>query len=211
MPALLRVVSLVVVLALHGVVGAPLAGAQDWTRFRGPNGSGVSDADTVPTRWTDNDYNWKVSLPGIGHSSPVIWGDKIFLISAFDDTATRLVLCLRATDGQIEWQREYTSTPHTKHQLNSFASSTPCVDEERVYVTWTAPEEFTLLALDHEGNEVWRRNLGPFVSQHSGGASPVDAQARGTVRRRQEPTHALAARPARARLPDLADDPHLTP
>ncbi|HEX5447323.1 MAG TPA: PQQ-binding-like beta-propeller repeat protein [Pirellulales bacterium] len=149
------------------------AGAQDWTRFRGPNGSGVSDAQTVPTQWSEKDYNWKVSLPGIGHSSPVIWGDKIFLISAFDDTATRLVLCLRADDGQIEWQREYPSTPHSKHQLNSFASSTPCVDEERVYVTWTAPEEFTLLALDHQGNEVWRRNLGPFVSQHSGGASPV--------------------------------------
>ena len=149
------------------------AGAQDWTRFRGPNGSGVSDAETVPVKWTEEDYNWKVALPGVGHSSPVVWGDKIFLISAFDDTATRLVLCLRAADGQIEWQREYPSTPHTKHQLNSFASSTPCVDEERVYVTWTAPEEFTLLALDHEGNEVWRRNLGPFVSQHSGGASPV--------------------------------------
>ncbi|HEX7450536.1 MAG TPA: PQQ-binding-like beta-propeller repeat protein [Pirellulales bacterium] len=151
----------------------PAARGQDWTRFRGPNGSGVSDAETVPTEWTEKDYNWKVSLPGIGHSSPVIWGDKIFLISAFDETATRVVLCLRASDGQIEWQREYSSTPHTKHQLNSFASSTPCVDEERVYVTWTAPDEFTLLALDHEGHEVWRRNLGAFVSQHSGGASPV--------------------------------------
>lgn len=153
--------------------GALPVSAQDWTRFRGPNGTGVSDADSVPAKWTEDDYNWKVTLPGIGHSSPVVWGDKLFLIGAFDDTATRMVLCVRASDGQIEWQREYASTPHTKHPLNSFASSTPCVDEERVYVTWTAPEEFTLLALDHEGNEVWRRNLGPFVSQHSGGASPV--------------------------------------
>lgn len=160
-------------LALVVAANARPACAQDWTRFRGPNGTGVSDADTVPAEWTEQDYNWKVALPGIGHSSPVIWGDKIFLISAFDDTATRLVVCLRASDGQIEWERKYPSTPHTKHQLNSFASSTPCVDEERVYVTWTAPEEFTLLALDHDGNEIWRRNLGPYVSQHSGGSSPV--------------------------------------
>lgn len=162
-----------VCLALVIAAYALPARAQDWTRFRGPNGTGVSDADTVPAEWTEQDYNWRIALPGIGHSSPVVWGDKIFLISAFDDTATRLVVCLRASDGQIEWERKYPSTPHTKHQLNSFASSTPCVDEERVYVTWTAPEEFTLLALDHDGNEIWRRNLGPYVSQHSGGASPV--------------------------------------
>jgi outer membrane protein assembly factor BamB len=147
--------------------------AQEWTRFRGPNGTGVSDATTVPATWSEKDYNWKAELPGIGHSSPVIWGDRIFLTSAFDDTATRLVLCLSAADGSIIWQREYKSTPHGKHQLNSFASSTPCVDEERLYVTWTSPEENTLLALDHDGQDVWRRDLGPYTSQHSGGTSPV--------------------------------------
>jgi hypothetical protein len=110
--------------------------AQEWTRFRGPNGTGVSDATTVPATWSEKDYNWKAELPGIGHSSPVIWGDRIFLTSAFDDTATRLVLCLSAADGSIIWQREYKSTPHGKHQLNSFASSTPCVDEERLYASF---------------------------------------------------------------------------
>jgi outer membrane protein assembly factor BamB len=147
--------------------------AQEWTRFRGPNGSGVSDAMTVPAQWTDEDLNWKVSLPGIGHSSPVLWGDKIFLISAFEDTATRLVLCLRASDGQIVWQRKYSSSLHTKHAFNSFASSTPCVDAERVYCCWSTPDEYALLALDHTGNEVWRANLGPYVSQHSCGVSPI--------------------------------------
>lgn len=149
------------------------AGAQEWTRFRGPNGTGVSDATTVPVKWSEKDYNWRAELPGVGHSSPVIWGDRIFLTSAFDDTATRVALCLSAADGTIIWQREFPSTPHEKHQLNSFASSTPCVDEERLYVTWTSPEENTLIALDHDGNDVWHRNLGPYVSQHSGGSSPV--------------------------------------
>lgn len=147
--------------------------AQEWTRFRGPNGEGVSDATTVPAQWNDRDVNWRVELPGFGHSSPVLWGDKIFLTSAFDDTALRLVLCLRASDGQIIWQRKYPSSPHVRHKFNSFASSTPCVDSEKVYCCWSTPEEYTLLALDHDGNEVWKKNLGPYVSQHSCGVSPV--------------------------------------
>ncbi|HEV3006122.1 MAG TPA: PQQ-binding-like beta-propeller repeat protein [Pirellulales bacterium] len=155
------------------VTSVGLCPAQEWSRFRGPNGTGVSDAASVPAEWTDRDLNWKVTLPGIGHSSPVLWGDKIFLTSAFEDTATRLVLCLRAGDGQILWQRKYSSALHTKHKFNSFASSTPCLDAEAVYCCWSTPEEYTLLAIDHEGNETWRTNLGPYVSQHSCGVSPV--------------------------------------
>ena len=56
------------------------AAAQEWTRFRGPNGTGESEATTIPASWTDKDLNWKIELPGIGHSSPVLWGDKIFLL-----------------------------------------------------------------------------------------------------------------------------------
>jgi len=73
---------------------AASAEAQDWTRFRGPNGQGQSDAPTIPITWTENDYNWKVELPGIGHSSPVVWGDKVFVTSADPDSAT-LVKTLR--------------------------------------------------------------------------------------------------------------------
>lgn len=146
--------------------------AQEWTRFRGPNGAGYAEAN-IPGEWSEKDYNWRAELPGIGHSCPVFWGDKIFLTSAFEDTCTRIVLCLDAADGKILWRREFTSTVHTKHKMNSYASCTPAVDAERVYVAWTAPEEYTLMALDHEGNDVWHRNLGPFVSQHSGGTSPI--------------------------------------
>src|ERR1051325_8026568 len=57
------------------------AAGQEWTRFHGPYGSGESDATTVPDTWSDKDYNWQVELPGRGHSSPVLWGDKIFLVN----------------------------------------------------------------------------------------------------------------------------------
>jgi outer membrane protein assembly factor BamB len=151
----------------------PTAHAQEWTRFRGPNGTGVSPAMTVPTQWSESDYNWRAALPGIGHSSPVVWGEKIFLTSASDETAERFVLCLNAVDGRVLWKRSYPSSVHTKHLRNSFASSTPAVDQNHVYVSWTAPEDYALLALDHDGHDAWRISLGPFVSQHSGGTSPI--------------------------------------
>ena len=58
--------------------------AQEWTRFRGPNGSGISYAKTIPTKISSADINWKIELPGSGHSSPVLWGDRIFLTSTGD-------------------------------------------------------------------------------------------------------------------------------
>ena len=58
-----------------------IADAQEWTRFRGPNGTGISPAKNIPATWAESDHHWKVELPGVGHSSPVLWGDKIFLMS----------------------------------------------------------------------------------------------------------------------------------
>ena len=149
------------------------ADAQEWTRFRGPNGSGVSDATTVPVKWTEKDYNWKVKLPGVGHSSPVLWGERIFIAAGEEETGKRLVCCLRAQDGSKVWQREFAGEKHGKHTDNSFASATPAVDERHVYVCWGTPKEFIVLALDHDGKEIWRTDLGPFRSGHGFGASPI--------------------------------------
>ena len=164
---------LAVVLSLFAASEVARSQTQEWTRFRGPNGTGLSDAKGIPTAWTESDYNWKTQLSGIGHSSPVIWGDKVFITSAIEDNAQRIILCLSATDGRILWQRSYNSTVHHHHKFNSFASTTPAVDEQHLYVCWSTPEEYTLLALDHSGKDVWKINLGPFVSQHSCGISPV--------------------------------------
>ena len=153
--------------------GSPALG-QEWTRFRGPNGTGVSDAKTVPAEWTPEAINWKVKLPGAGHSSPVLWGDKIFLTGAENNTtALRVAFCLNAADGSLAWSRSYPSKLHKRHEFNSFASATPAVDEERVYVVWSTPDEYSLIALTHDNEEVWRKDLGPFISQHSCGTSPI--------------------------------------
>ena len=147
--------------------------AQQWTRFRGPNGTGVSEAKNIPVTWTETDYDWKTALPGLGHSSPVIWGNKVFLMSGDPDNATRYMLCVDAVSGKIIWQREYASTVHHLHPRNSFASGTPAVDEQHVYVAWSTPEELTLKAFDHSGNEIWSRDLGTWTSQHGFGSSPI--------------------------------------
>ncbi len=152
---------------------APCAGEGEWTRFRGPNGSGISDATTIPTQWTEKDYNWKVKLPGVGHSSPVVWGRRIFVTSGDPESGKHSVCCLDATDGHAVWQRDYPSKTAAQRPDNAYATATPAVDDDGVVVTWATPEEVTLLALDHAGHEVWRRNLGPFVAFFGSGISPI--------------------------------------
>jgi outer membrane protein assembly factor BamB len=146
---------------------------QEWTRFRGPNGSGISQAKTIPTTWTEGDINWKATLPGIGHSSPVLWGQKIFLTSADSDAGEVYVICIAAADGAILWQKAFPFSKFHKHDNNSFASGSPAVDEHRVYACWSSPASYQLVALDFNGNRVWQRDLGPFSSQHGSGASPI--------------------------------------
>ena len=147
--------------------------AQEWTRFRGPNGTGISHAKTIPTKITEADINWKVELPGTGHSSPVLWGERIFLTSTGDKSGGISVLCLSAQDGRLLWHRDFSLTPFARHPHNSFAASTPAVDAQRVYVVWNEPQHYLLTALDHDGKTVWQRDFGPFVSQHGCGISPI--------------------------------------
>ncbi|MCP4189373.1 MAG: PQQ-binding-like beta-propeller repeat protein [Planctomycetaceae bacterium] len=147
--------------------------AQEWSRFRGPNGSGISETTDIPAQWTSADYNWRVELPGIGHSSPVVWGERLFLLSADPDNATRYMICLDRKTGEKIWQKEFVSKSHRIHARNSFASTTPAVDRDYVYVAWSTPDATNFLAFDHDGNPVWERDLGPFESRHGFGTSPI--------------------------------------
>jgi outer membrane protein assembly factor BamB len=161
------------VVAVLLIATASQSEGQEWTRFRGPNGSGLSDAKTIPTKWAETDFNWKVALPGAGHSSPVLWGDRIFVTSADEKGGKFFVLCLKAGDGGKVWQKEFAITPFRKNDYNTFASSTPTVDGERVYLCRTDKAHNTLFALDQRGEKVWERDLGPFTAQHGSGTSPM--------------------------------------
>lgn len=147
--------------------------AEDWTRFHGPNGTGESEATTIPASWGEVDYNWIAELPGMGHSSPVIWGKRLFILSADPKTATRYMLCYDAEKGKEIWRRDFESAPHHLHTMSSFASCTPTVDEERVYIAWSTPASLTFKAFTHNGDLVWEQDLGPWYSQHGFGTSPI--------------------------------------
>ncbi len=153
------------------------AGAQEWTRFRGPNGSGIANAK-LPDQLAEKDINWRCKLPGTGHSSPVVWGDRIFVTATPDGSADaeakRVIVCVGAKDGKIQWQREYATGVYRKHADNSFASPSCTVDAERVFVWIAGPDKSQLIALAQaDGKPLWSADLGPFISQHGAGASPI--------------------------------------
>ena len=123
--------------------------------------------------WTTADYNWQIKLPGIGHSCPVVWGQVVYVMSADADTATQYVLAIDQRNGNILWQREFPIESYAIHARNSFASVTPTVDADHIYVAWATPAQTVATALDHQGNTVWQRTLGEFHSQHGFGTSPI--------------------------------------
>src|SRR5512141_416030 len=138
---------------------AGIAEGQEWTRFRGPNGLGVSPAKTVPSEWSKEDINWQIVLPGAGHSSPVAWGSKIFVTSGDRETEKLYLLCIQAADGAVLWQYSAGFKPFQKNSFNTYASGTPCVDESRVYACWALPEHYSVVAVDHAGSKVWETDL----------------------------------------------------
>jgi outer membrane protein assembly factor BamB len=168
-----------------------IAGAENWPRFRGPNGSGVSDEKGFPVTWSDGDYLWKTKLPGLGHSSPCVWDDHVILTAAANDGRSRFVLDLSASTGKIRWQWSTESATYNIHRLSSFASATPTTDGRRVYVPisreealepdpMASPEtlggpnsEYALYAFDFNGALLWKCVIGPYESQHGSGASPI--------------------------------------
>ncbi len=159
-------------LALAAILAAPAA-AQDWTRFRGPNGTGISAATGVPVAWTEKDFRWRVAIPGKGDAQPVIWGDRIFLASATNEGRERLLLCLNKEDGRELWSKKYPIAAYLKGKNPSFSSSTPVVDKDRLVASFVDHEKYLVKAWDHTGRELWSVNLGSYRAQHGHAASPI--------------------------------------
>ena len=147
--------------------------AQEWTRFHGPNGTGFSGTKGIPVEWTSSDYAWALDLPGQGHSSPVLWGNKLFTTCADHSKAVQYFLCIDSRNGETIWKKTYRSRNYRIHRFNSYASSTPAVDAGHVVFTWTTKESDYLLCLDHSGKELWRRDFGAFDTAHGNGNSPM--------------------------------------
>jgi outer membrane protein assembly factor BamB len=148
-------------------------GQENWSRFRGPNGSGLAEKAELPVEISRDNYLWETDLAGVGSSSPVIWQDKLFITSCDPQTAELTLQCLNAKTGLEIWHTNYPSVPYRLHARNSFASGTPVVDKDHVYVAYANPDHTMLVAIDHNGRKVWERDFGTWVSQHGFGASPM--------------------------------------
>ena len=155
-----------------GCVFVANAAAQEWPRFRGPNGTGVSPAKGIPSKFALADADWRVALKGEGHSSPVLWGDRIF-VTGSDSKGVFTLQCLRAKDGSEEWSVSSPQSRHRIHRFNHLVSSTPATDGERVVVVTSEAEAHHVTAYDFAGKKLWEKKFPTIISNHGGGISPI--------------------------------------
>jgi outer membrane protein assembly factor BamB len=143
--------------------------------WRGPHGNGQSDEIDVPTRWSGSEnVAWQVSIPGTGHSSPVVSGERIFLTTALEAENRRVLICLNRADGRALWQQDVIKAPlEHKNKLNSYASATPAADGRHVFVSFFGQPEIVIVCYDFAGKEIWRKVPGTFSSVHGFCSSPV--------------------------------------
>jgi outer membrane protein assembly factor BamB len=104
----------------------------------------------------------------------VVWGERVFVTAGVETDGTRIICCLKTSDGELLWKETFPGSTYKKNGLNAYAAATPVVDGDRLYSTWVTPESYLVMALDQaNGRELWRRDLGPFAAQHGFGASPI--------------------------------------
>lgn len=163
-----------------GALNQSNAGNDDWNRFRGPQGSGVSSDAKVPLQFNETDHiAWKVALPGKGASSPVVWEKRIFLTSftkeGSDGVANlnRLILCLDKSDGREIWRVTVPADLPEQEKIrenHGYATNSPAVDDRHFYVFLG---KSGVMAFTHDGKEVWRSKVGANLSGWGSAASPV--------------------------------------
>ncbi len=154
---------------------SPFAKAENWPAWRGPRGDGTSIEKNIPVEWSSTrNVVWKTPLPGKGHASPVAWEDRVFLVTAIEQSSERLLLALDRTGGKILYQKVVLVAPFERiHNLNSHASSTPATDGQRIYLSFLDRDKMFVAAYDLDGNMLWEVRPGPFASMHGYCSSPI--------------------------------------
>ena len=153
----------------------PVAEAQNWPNWRGPNGDGTSTETNIPTKWDSvTNVVWKVPVPGQGYSSPIIWQDFLFMTTAIQESQEKVLLCYNNKNGKLLWQKTVLNTPfENKHNDNSYASGTPATDGVNVFVSFLDGKDVVVAAYDFSGNQVWIKRPGTFSSPHGYSCSPA--------------------------------------
>jgi outer membrane protein assembly factor BamB len=148
------------------------ASADNWPCWRGPRNDGQSAERNLPAKWSAGEnVLWKAPLPDVGNSTPIVWGDRIFLTQAMERGRSRGLLCFARADGKLLWQRmtEYREKERT-HEDNPFCSGSPVTDGERVIACLGSAG---LVCYDLDGKELWRRDLGAMRHTFGTAHSPL--------------------------------------
>ncbi len=148
--------------------------ADNWPRWRGPDGTGQSREKNLPLKWsvTDN-VKWKTVLPGPGMSSPIVWRDRVFLTQSLDrDGHRRALMCIDRKDGKLLWQKvtEYPDKESTYSGEPHYCSSTPATDGERIIASFGSAG---LVCYDFAGKMLWKKDLGKAEQIWGNASSPV--------------------------------------
>jgi outer membrane protein assembly factor BamB len=148
------------------------ADGPSWPQFRGPNGTGIAPVtENPPIEFgPGKKMLWKVATPS-GHSSPVVWENRIFLLAFGKDTQKLEVLAFDRSNGKLLWRRAIPATEIEEvHEISSPATATPAVDREHVYVYFGS---YGLAAFDHDGNQKWSVPLPLVKVPYGSGTSPI--------------------------------------
>jgi outer membrane protein assembly factor BamB len=164
-----RITACWIALTVVVLMTAPARAGDTWPAWRGGDGVGIADDENVTT---EHHVLWEYDFPGLGHSSPIVWKNALFLTTCDEDK--RLLIHLDAKTGKEVWSKSVLSTPREgKHKKNSFASSTPATDGERVFVSFLDKKRVFIAAYDFDGKEIWRKSPGEFHSRHGFCSSPI--------------------------------------
>ncbi|HXE52998.1 MAG TPA: PQQ-binding-like beta-propeller repeat protein [Tepidisphaeraceae bacterium] len=149
-------------------------GSDTWPQFRGPTFNGISDAKNLPLTWDEtHNVKWKTEIHGKGWSSPVVWGNQVWMTTATPDGHELYAVCVDKDSGRIVYDLKLFDIAHPQYCIpfNSYASPTPCIEEGRVYVTFGSPG--TACLDTHTGKVLWTRT--DFVCNHyrGAGSSPL--------------------------------------
>lgn len=153
---------------------ATIVAAENWPQFRGPTGDGHVDAPGLPLKFSDSEHvTWKTPIHGKGWSSPVIWGDLVWLTTANEQGTELSAICLDKGSGKVLIDKVIfrVSTPQFSHKFNSYASPTPVIEEGRVYINFGSAG--TACLDSRTGEVLWQRT--DFVCNHyrGAGSSPI--------------------------------------
>ncbi len=151
---------------------------RNWPGLRGDAAAGQGGARRFPSHWAPSDWAWAVDLPGIGHSSPVVWQGHVYVASAFADpadptTCVRTLSCHDAATGKLLWKDEIPGPVEAFNAQNSLASSTPVADAAGVIWLWGTRDNLRAEAYSHSGERRWHADLGPFNTEHGFAGSPA--------------------------------------